>query len=142
MINALSPLLFIPLTFARAAISAPGEPAPIGVDLEFIEPREPSFAEQYFTEEERALSLNGDAPDTLLTALWCCKEAVSKAFGTGIGEKLDWHDLEIVHHDRGRPMVRLHGKAKVLLMELGGKDVHISLSHSDGQAAAMAVLEG
>ena len=36
----------------------------------------------------------------------------------------------------------LHGKAKVLLMELGGKDVHISLSHSDGQAAAMAVLEG
>ncbi|CAN0232427.1 unnamed protein product, partial [Laminaria digitata] len=68
---------------ARAAISAPGEPAPIGVDLEFIEPRDRSFAEQYFTPEERALSLNGGAPDTLLTALWCCKEAVSKALGLG-----------------------------------------------------------
>ena len=81
-------------------------------------------------------------PSPCIAARSAGKEAVSKAFGTGIGEKLNWHDLEIVHHERGRPMVRLHGKAKVLLMELGGKAVHISLSHSDGQAAAMAVLEG
>ena len=84
---------------------------------------------------------DGDCDDSD-AARFAGKEAVSKAFGTGIGEKLNWHDLEIVHHERGRPMVRLHGKAKVLLMELGGKSVHISLSHSDGQAAAMAVLEG
>ena len=67
-------------------------------------------------------------PSPSIAARFAGKEAVSKAFGTGIGEKLNWHDLEIVHHERGRPMVRLHGKAKVLLMELGGKDVTSALA--------------
>ena len=100
------------------------------------------FLNRFLRPDEIEYCLQQADPSPSIAARFAGKEAVSKAFGTGIGEKLHWHDLEIVHHDRGRPMVRLHGKAKVLLMELGGKDVHISLSHSDGQAAAMAVLEG
>ena len=47
-------------------------------------------------------------PSPSIAARFAGKEAVSKAFGTGIGKKLNWHDLEIIHHERGRPMVRLH----------------------------------
>ena len=90
-------------------------------------------------EIEYCHSLND--PEPSIAARFAGKEAISKAFGTGIGGKLHWHDLEIVHHKNGRPTVKLHGSANVMLIELGGKVVHISLSHSNGQAAAMALLE-
>jgi len=90
-------------------------------------------------EIEYCLSLNDPAPS--IAVRFAGKEAISKAFGTGIGERLNWHDLEIVHHESGRPSVKLHGSAQLMLIELGGKTMHITLSHSEGQAAAMALLE-
>ena len=115
---------------ARAAISAPGEPAPIGVDLEFIEPRDPSFAEQYFTEQERALSFNGDAPDTLLTALWCCKEAVSKALGLGLKLRPSDMLIEGFGEDGGRGVVvkmNIRREAREALEALGASDLDVRL---------------
>ena len=92
------------------------------------------------TEEiEYCHSLNDPAPS--IAVRFAGKEAISKAFGAGIGEKVNWHDLEIVHHESGRPTVKLHGNALLMLIELGGKTVHVTLSHSEGQAAAMALLE-
>jgi len=90
-------------------------------------------------EIEYCRSLNDPAPS--IAVRFAGKEAISKAFGTGIGERLNWHDLEIVHHESGRPTVKLHGNAQLMLIELGGKTVHVTLSHSEGQAAAMALLE-
>ena len=90
-------------------------------------------------EMEYCHSLNDPVPS--IAVRFAGKEAISKAFGTGIGEKLSWHDLEIVSHENGRPTVKLHGGANVMLTELGGKAVHISLSHSVSQATAMALLE-
>ena len=126
---------------ARAAISAPGEPAPIGVDLEFIEPREPSFAEQYFTEEERALSLNGDAPDTLLTALWCCKEAVSKALGLGLKLRPSDMLIEGFGEDGGRGVVvkmNIRREAREALEALGASGIDVRLFLVGEFALAMA----
>jgi malonyl CoA-acyl carrier protein transacylase len=126
---------------ARAAISAPGEPAPIGVDLEFIEPREPSFAEQYFTEEERALSLNGDAPDTLLTALWCCKESVSKALGLGLKLRPSDMLIEGFGEDGGRGVVvkmNIRREAREALEALGASGLDVRLFLVGEFALAMA----
>ena len=99
------------------------------------------FLRKFMREEEidYCHSLNDPVPS--IAVRFAGKEAISKAFGTGIGEKLRWHDLEIVSHENGRPTVKLHGGANVMLTELGGKTVHISLSHSASQAAAMALLE-
>jgi|TARA_B100000959_G_C14976681_1_gene621800 holo-[acyl-carrier protein] synthase len=90
-------------------------------------------------EIEYCRSLKDSAPN--IAARFAAKEAISKAFGTGIGKNLSWHDLEIVHHENSRPTVKLHGKANVMLIELSGKSMHISLSHNNDQAAAMALLE-
>jgi holo-[acyl-carrier protein] synthase len=80
-------------------------------------------------------------PGPHIAARFAAKEAISKAFGTGIGAALGWRDLEIVRQDSGEPRVRLHGKAQELLLNRGGRAVHVSLSHTQNYAAAMAVLE-
>ena len=91
-------------------------------------------------EIEYCLSVRDSAPS--IAARFAGKEAISKAFGTGIGGKINWHDIEIVHDTKGRPEVKLHGGSKNLLQEMGGMEVQVSLSHSEGQAAAMALLQG
>lgn len=99
------------------------------------------FLHKFLRADEIEYCLKQSNPSPSIAARFSGKEAVSKAFGTGIGGKLNWHDIEIAHHERNRPIVRLYGKADALFSELGGKTVHISLSHSEGQAAALAVLE-
>ncbi len=80
-------------------------------------------------------------PGPSLAARFAAKEAVSKAFGTGIGAALGWHDIEVLRQPSGQPQILLHGKGARLLQERGGRLVHLSLSHSAGQAVAMAILE-
>jgi holo-[acyl-carrier protein] synthase len=99
------------------------------------------FLHKFLCAEEIEYCLRQSNPAPSIAARFAGKEAISKAFGTGIGGKLNWHDIEIAHQEHGRPVVRLHGKAAGLFSELGGRNVHISLSHNGGQAAALAVLE-
>jgi len=100
------------------------------------------FLNRVLREEEIKYCLSQSDPAQCIAARFAGKEAISKAFGTGIGTQLSWHDIEIVHQPKGRPTVKLHSRGKILLLEQGGKNVHVSLSHNGRQAAAMAVLEG
>ncbi len=86
--------------------------------------------------------LSNKSPGPFLAARFAGKEAVSKAFGTGIGAQLGWQDIEIRRKKSGEPYIVLHGKGKTLLRRRGGRVVHISLSHTATQAAAVAILEG
>lgn len=81
-------------------------------------------------------------PAPFLAARFAAKEAISKAFGTGIGAELGWLDMEVVHDVRGAPLVVLHGGAKELLAARGGQVVLLSLTHTQGHAGAVAILEG
>lgn len=54
-----------------------------GIDVEKIEPRSDGFASLAFLDEELALLPAGDR-DEWQTRLWCAKEAVGKARGTGL----------------------------------------------------------
>jgi holo-[acyl-carrier protein] synthase len=81
-------------------------------------------------------------PAPFLAARFAAKEAISKAFGTGIGAELGWQDMEICRHDSGQPYVVLHGKGQTLLQKRGGRVIHISLSHTERHATAVAILEG
>ena len=90
-------------------------------------------------EIEYCLRLKDPAP--FLAARFAAKEAVSKAFGTGICAKLGWHDIEVAKHDSNEPFVVLHGKGLDLLDERGGDLVHLSISHTAQHATAMAILE-
>jgi phosphopantetheinyl transferase len=58
----------------------------LGIDLEPIRPREDSFLRIAFDEPELALlgGLASPERDEWITRLWCAKEAVAKAVGTGL----------------------------------------------------------
>ena len=100
------------------------------------------FLARLLVEEEIAYCRSHKIPAPHIAARFAAKEAVSKAFGTGIGAFLGWHDIEVRRHPSGEPFVQLHGKGLDLLASRGGRRVHVSLSHTATYAAAMAVLEG
>jgi holo-[acyl-carrier protein] synthase len=76
-----------------------------------------------------------------IAARFAAKEAISKAFGTGIGRMLGWRDMEILRRESGEPFVVLHGAGAKLMEGRGGTKLHVSLSHTHAHATAVAVLE-
>lgn len=93
------------------------------------------FYERFFTEGERARC--GDRYPAL-AARFAAKEAVAKALGTGIGD-MRWIDIEVVHDERGRPEVVLHGAAADIAETLGLRHWSLSLSHTVDHAIAFVV---
>jgi holo-[acyl-carrier protein] synthase len=80
-------------------------------------------------------------PSPHLAARFAAKEAVSKAFGTGIGQHLGWCDMEVHRKPSGEPCVVLHDQGLALLESRGPARLHLSLSHTAVHATAMAILE-
>jgi holo-[acyl-carrier protein] synthase len=99
------------------------------------------FTGRILRPDEIAYCLQHQDPAPFLAARFAAKEAVSKAFGTGIGEQLGWHDIEVCRKESGEPFVVLHDKGAALLQARNGRCVHLSLSHTREYAAAVAVLE-
>ena len=81
-------------------------------------------------------------PALHFAARFAAKEAISKAFGTGIGRQLGWRDMEICKHDSGEPYAVLHAKGAELAALRGATGVLVSLSHCEHYAVAQAVLVG
>jgi holo-[acyl-carrier protein] synthase len=73
-----------------------------------------------------------------LAARFAVKEAVAKAFGTGIGH-ITWKEIEIRRGDSGEPVLLLHGAAKKMAKEQNINTWSISLSHTQCHAIAVAV---
>ncbi|MGA2786110.1 MAG: holo-ACP synthase [Verrucomicrobiota bacterium] len=90
---------------------------------------------------EIAYCLTHKNPAPFLAARFAAKEAISKAFGTGIGAQLGWQDIEIRKKESGEPYVVLHDKGKKLFKSRRAKRLLISLSHTVNYAAATAILE-
>lgn len=120
----------------------------IGIDIievARIEASHERFGERFLKRilhpNEIAYCLSHKSPGPFLAARFAAKEAISKAFGTGIGAQLGWHDMEVGRKESGEPFVILHGNGQNLLAARGGRHVLISLSHMQQHAAAVAVLE-
>ena len=99
------------------------------------------FLQRILKPAEIAYCLSHKRPAPFFAARFAAKEAISKAFGTGIGKHLGWQDMEVGRKESGEPFVILHAGGLKLLEERGGRIVHLSLSHTENYAAAMAILE-
>jgi holo-[acyl-carrier protein] synthase len=100
------------------------------------------FVNRILLPDEIAYCLSHKNPAPFLAARFAAKEAISKAFGTGIGAQLGWQDMEVRRKESGEPYVVLHGKGKDLFAARGAKRLLISLSHTQSHATAVAILEG
>jgi holo-[acyl-carrier protein] synthase len=99
------------------------------------------FLERILRPGEIKYCLSHKAPGPFLAARFAAKEAISKAFGTGIGAQLAWQDMEVGRKESGEPFVILHDKGQTLLQARGGTALRISLSHTQSHATAVAILE-
>jgi holo-[acyl-carrier protein] synthase len=76
-----------------------------------------------------------------LAARFAAKEAVSKAFCTGIGQ-LTWREIEVVRGPDREPILNLTGTAARWAEEQNLTAWSVSLSHTENYAIAMVVALG
>jgi len=100
------------------------------------------FLQRIFLESELAYCAKMGAPERCHAARFAAKEAVSKAFGTGIGAQLEWLDIEVCRKPSGEPFIVLHGVGAETARSLGIREIRLSLSHSDHYAVASALALG
>ncbi len=119
----------------------------IGVDVvevqrikDSIESFGEKFLDRVFTHNEQLYCEKKRDKELNYAARFAAKEAVSKAFGTGVGQSMGWTDIEIVHSEAGQPQVLLHGKAESHAKACRMKQVSVSLTHTDHYAAANALI--
>ena len=113
----------------------------IGIGVDIVElnrikdiiQNNPKFINRALTEKEKAIfmTLGDKRKAEYFGGRFACKEAFSKAYGTGIG-KVQLKDIEVLNEENGRPFVSespFEG------------NVHVSISHTDTTAIAQIILE-
>src|SRR3954452_8112701 len=99
------------------------------------------FLRRVFTDGEIAYSTGMKFPARHLAAGFAAKEAVSKAFGTGIGKSMGWRDMDVQKKPSGEPFLVLTGGPQKLAKDRNVIRSLITLSHPDHHAMAVIVLE-
>ena len=97
-----------------------------------------SFYNRIFTEKEIDYIYKKGHKATTVAGLFAAKEAISKSIGTGIG-LIGWKDMEILHKSKGKPYVNFSNKGKEIILEMGIKEIQISISHESDFAIAFAL---
>lgn len=76
-------------------------------------------------------------------ARFAAKEAFAKAIGTGLmTDGISFIDIIVEKDDKGNPDIALKGNAQELFKKLGGTRIHLSISHTETNAAAFVIIEG
>lgn len=121
----------------------------IGVDVvdvaraeAMLAPHRRRVLDRLLRDGERAYVFQMPHPARHLAVRLAAKEAVYKALQALPGSRqIGWKDLEVLRGPTGRPSVRPHGLAAEVLVANGSPAIHLSLTHSDQSAVAMAVVE-
>jgi holo-[acyl-carrier protein] synthase len=100
------------------------------------------FLHRVFTDGEIEYSMSMKFPARHLAARFAAKEAVSKAFGTGIGKAMGWRHIDIRKKPSGEPFLVFSGPAEELAKQRGLATALVTLSHTEHQAVACVVLDG
>jgi holo-[acyl-carrier protein] synthase len=119
----------------------------LGTDLVEVErfrlamQRRARLPERLFSDDEREYAFRQFDPAKNLAARFGAKEAVMKALGVGLW-KFAFRDVEVVRRRSGAPTIALYNRAAVLASERGVRSWHLSLTHTDTMAMAVAIAMG
>ncbi len=75
-----------------------------------------------------------------LATRFAAKEAFAKAIGLGVRHPMNWHSLQIISGEFGRPELQWQGDL-ALWMQERGLSAHVSLSDEDDFAVAYVIVE-
>ena len=100
------------------------------------------FLQRWYTPEEQAYILSrGNVGAESAAGMFAAKEAFLKAVGTGFGRGIAMTDISVAHDETGAPRYVLTGGAQQKMLALGAQQAWLSISHEDGMAAAVCVIE-
>lgn len=94
------------------------------------------FLDKILTSEEKNYCLTHRDPAPSVAGRFSGKEAVVKALGVGFGEKLSFHDIEIINDAKGKPFVRLSSSA---MKHFDQPQLQISISHCKSHSTAFVI---
>ena len=97
------------------------------------------FLDRLFTPQEQAYCLRYKDSTPRFAGRFAAKEAVLKAFGTGLSQEMNWKEIEILNDKQGKPEVHLSTRLQgVLAID----HIFLSISHCDTYATATAIIVG
>ncbi len=100
------------------------------------------FLARVYTQQERDyIAGRGASAGQSAAGLFAAKEAMLKALGTGIAP-LGLQEVSVTHNELGAPVAVLGQRAWQRMAEIGATRMHLSITHSEGMAVAMAIAEG
>ncbi|MBF4695348.1 holo-ACP synthase [Fusibacter ferrireducens] len=118
-----------------------------GVDIVEIErfkkivTEKPKFLKRFFTDSENELFEKKHMKAETVAGNFATKEAVSKAFGTGV-RGFNLRDIEVLRDELGHPYVNLYDGAKEVAHQKGITTLMVSISHSSENAVAFVIAVG
>ncbi len=98
--------------------------------------RQPALLTRLFTPQEISYCQRFSDPFPRYTGRFAAKEAISKALGTGICEKLSWLDIDILSEPNAAPCVILSPHANAHFPNI---EIKLSISHTQLNAVAYAM---
>lgn len=117
----------------------------VGIDIvsvtriaDLLERHGDRFLERCFRPSEITESSN---PTGRIAARWAAKEALLKALGADV-RNIPYRDVEVVKCLEGPVSLVLHGRARQALEKVGGRKIHLSISHERDSAVASVLIEG
>lgn len=104
-----------------------------------IETGRDRFLQRWFTEAEIVYCSSMAKPALHYAARLAAKEAVVKALRMPGDGPIAWRSIEIGHDEVGAPTVRLANGIQAAATRSGVGPIHVSLSHCDDYATAIAI---
>ncbi len=99
------------------------------------------FARRILSETEWQQYLRHKQPIRFLAKRFAVKEAVAKAFGTGIRNGLAFAQFEVNNDALGKPGLTLHLQAAELAASLKVTQIHVTLADERHYACATVIIE-
>jgi len=116
----------------------------IGIDMieinrieKILYRKEKSFTNKILSNNEKTeCPINIIKKTEYIAGRFAGKEALAKAFGTGIGNQISWKNIEILNCDSGKPYINFK-------KNFNDKNFiyHISISHTKTLAVAQVIIE-
>ena len=102
-----------------------------------------TFANKVLTENELKVfdDLTNSKKASYLAKQFTAKEAIAKAFGTGLKDPIQLNNIEILRNDEGKPTFNPLNGLISKITDLGITKTHVSLADEKDYAIAFAILE-
>lgn len=118
----------------------------IGIDLISVSKiaesvKSETFRRKVFTPAEIEICESVVRSAETYAGKFAAKEAFMKAIGKGVRQEIWFTQIEVLNRETGAPYIQVSGEAERALAGIIAERVYVTISHTEGMAVAVVVLE-